>query len=64
MKKACVPQLTPEQAFSVLWVLQEVTRVIEDKWECCDECGDLFDSYGEGHYDEEKGKHFCDDCGN
>lgn len=40
--------LTEEQAFSVIYFLQEYLEVLPDKFERCRECGCIFDSYNEG----------------
>lgn len=37
--------LTEEQAFSVIYFLQEYLEVLPDKFERCRECGCIFDSY-------------------
>lgn len=57
------PKLGRETAFSVIWFLQEITEVLPDYYEACDSCHDLFDDHGEGRYDEDTGKHYCDGCG-
>jgi hypothetical protein len=59
---AAMPNLTSEQAFSVLYVLQEHLQLIPDHYERCDKCGDLLDDYREGHYDEKTGQHYCEGC--
>jgi len=52
------PILTAEQAFSVIYYLQEIMHIIPDKYEKCRECGDLFDSCEGGC-----AAMFCDGCG-
>ena len=52
--------LTPEQAFSVVYYLQEELRIIPDNYEMCDECHNIYDSFEEGYV--VKNKHFCDSC--
>lgn len=48
------PKLTPEEAFSVIYYLQEKLEVLPDKYEICRECKDIYDSESEGtHIDEE-----------
>jgi hypothetical protein len=42
------PELTRNQAFSVIYYLQEILRVIPDKFEMC-ECGELFDGDCDGY---------------
>lgn len=57
-----VPQLTDDQAWTVIWYLGNLYWQVTDHIERCDVCGDLFDSegggncldYGEAPYD------FCD----
>ncbi len=48
------PKMTADDAFSVIWFLQEVSGLIPDSIEMCDYCGTLFDSYKEGHIGEDK----------
>ncbi len=43
------PQLTVEQAFNVVWFLQEHLRVIPDYYEMCDQCERIYNSEEEGH---------------
>ena len=72
------PNLTNEQAWEVIYVLQEWLHVIPDKFERCDECEDIFDTDLETccHVDDleecleigfnvtvdDVGKTFCGDC--
>lgn len=42
------PELTPEQAFSIIYYLQEKLFLIPDTYERCDNCGCLYDSDEEG----------------
>lgn len=61
-KKSHLPKLTDEQAFLVIYVLQEVYGVIPDSYEQCTNCGGLYDSYEEGNqYHDEN---YCDSCYN
>lgn len=53
-------RLTPEQAFSVIYYLQEEMHVIPDTYEMCDECHRIYDTDEEGEVI--KNKHFCDSC--
>lgn len=55
-------KMNPKQAFTVIWFLQEVSRVVDDRFELCANCNEVFDSYREGHYDEKRGKHYCGGC--
>lgn len=38
------PKLTPRQAFSVVWFLQERLGIIPDTYEMCQICEELYDS--------------------
>jgi hypothetical protein len=48
MTMADQPDLSPAQAFSVIWYLQEHLRVLPDNIEMCAVCGELFDSHRDG----------------
>jgi hypothetical protein len=59
------PNMTPEQAFIIVWYLQEHFPLFPDRIDQCDNCKSLFDSYSEGYYSEEGneiGHHFCSAC--
>ena len=71
------PRLSRSKAFSVIWFLQEVTGVLPDQYEMCDECNEIYDSWEEGVYTDPEcyeladgkplpgkyhSKHFCDSC--
>ena len=43
------PKLTPEEAFSVIYFLQEYLRVIPDHFEQCCICKELYDAGCEGY---------------
>ena len=43
------PQLSREEAFSVIWFLQEHLRVLPDNIEMCSVCKELFDVETGGH---------------
>jgi hypothetical protein len=43
-----MPQLTQNQAFAVIYYLQEGLYVLPDTYEKCRICGDLFDSDNDG----------------
>lgn len=59
-EKSHLPKLTDEQAFLVIYVLQEVYGMIPDTYEQCCYCGELYDSDEEGScYEEEN---YCDAC--
>lgn len=42
------PHLTADEAFSVIYYLQEELEILPDNIEKCRECGELFDSCNEG----------------
>lgn len=69
------PKLSPEEAFSIIYVLQEGLGIIPDTIEMCKECNQLYDSNSEGRtidddsessdgnpYDEEMYGNYCDNC--
>lgn len=59
-----VPKLTADQAWTVIWYVQELHQQLSDEIERCDVCGEIYNSaiggdcldYGEAPY------HFCDGC--
>jgi hypothetical protein len=55
-------RMSDKKAFTVIWYMQEILRIIPDTYERCDDCGDLFDSNSSGYYSEKRGKHFCSSC--
>lgn len=55
-------KMTPEQAFAVIYVLQEGFHLIPDHFDLCSYCGWLYDSEREGHSPETGSKMFCDGC--
>lgn len=42
------PHLTAEEAFSVIYYLQEVMEILPDKYEMCRKCGCIYDTYAGG----------------
>ncbi len=61
--KSKIPNLTPDQAWTVLWYLGNEYWQVPDYIERCDVCGDLFDSESGGGYTENGPPyHFCDGC--
>lgn len=54
-------KMTSEQAFSLIYVLQEAFHVIPDCFELCSYCGYIFDTESNGHSAGD-GKFFCDNC--
>lgn len=56
-KKSHLPRMTDEQAFLVIYILQEAYRFeefIPDHYEICSQCGELHDSELEGGTQETK----------
>ncbi len=56
------PKLCSNQAFSVIYVLQEHFHVIPDNFELCCNCDMLFDSNEEGTHHEDSGNDYCGGC--
>lgn len=60
------PKLNEEQAFAVIYMLQEAYGFIPDNFEKCDVCGELYDSYIEGDAISDKNSNktilCCDGC--
>jgi hypothetical protein len=54
-------KMTAQQAFSLIYVLQEAFHVIPDSFEQCTHCGFIFDSESNGHSSGD-GKFYCDYC--
>lgn len=59
-EKSHLPKLTDEQAFLVIYALQEVYGLIPDTYEKCSSCGNLYDSDEEGKVHDED--NYCDLC--
>jgi hypothetical protein len=57
-----VPKLSKDNAFSVIWFLQEVIGCLPSKYEKCSECDEIYNSEAEGHYSELNGKSYCGGC--
>ncbi|WP_461247691.1 hypothetical protein [Treponema sp. R6D11] len=55
------PKMSLKKAKSVIWFLQEVTKIIPDEYEVCARCGEIHDS-GYGRYFETNWKFYCGDC--
>jgi hypothetical protein len=53
-----IPHLSKEQAFAVIYYLQEALFVLPDTYEKCRECGDLYDDGCGGCI-----AGYCDGCG-
>lgn len=56
------PGLSAEEAFAVIYYLQEKFQIISETYEQCDMCGRLYDSEEEGILVDDTGKHYCNDC--
>jgi len=48
------PKLNPDDAFAIIWFLQEVTGIIPDNLEKCDVCHKIYDSDSQGSFFEEE----------
>ena len=56
------PNLSPDEAFSVIYILQEHFEAISDEFEKCYKCKEIYDTgYGGSHYDN-VGINLCDGC--
>lgn len=42
------PNLSKEQAWHVIYCMQEYFGIFDDRFECCQNCDSIFDSYEEG----------------
>jgi len=62
LKESEVPVLTKEQAFNVIWYLQEHFRILPDNFEQCSNCGNIYDTHCSGHHSEIDDKSYCDFC--
>lgn len=47
-----MPKLTPNQAFNVIWYLQEHMGILPDCMEQCNECGGIYNQDFDGGYIE------------
>lgn len=54
--------LSEEEAYSIIYYLQEEMHLIPDHYERCGECGRIYDSDKEGMYSEASNRLLCDDC--
>jgi len=59
-----VSHLTPYQAWTVIWYLQNLYWQPSDRIERCGVCGGLYDTHSEGDCLDYGGApyHFCEDC--
>ena len=55
-------KMNAEQAMSAIWVLQEVCRLLPDRYEMCSNCNVIYDSNSEGTYIQKTGKCYCESC--
>ena len=62
LKIGNAPALSKQQAFSVIWYLQEHLPVFPDNIDMCSYCGELYDSDKEGLYCEDAALHYCGHC--
>lgn len=54
-----VKGLSNKKAFSIIYYLQEHFPLLPDHIEQCSACGELYDSYSQGHHSELTGKFYC-----
>lgn len=52
-------KLSKKKAFSIIYYLQEYFPLLPDHIEQCDVCGELYDSYSQGHHSDLTGKFYC-----
>ena len=57
-----VMNLTKDQAFTIIWYLQEHFSILPDNIEKCNDCGELYDADSSGEYFEIESKHYCSGC--
>lgn len=55
------PKLSKEQAFKIIWYLQEHFPILPDDIEQCDVCGEIYDSGSQGYHSELTHKSYCSD---
>lgn len=55
-------KMNADQAFTVIWFLQEVCNLLPDHYEMCHNCQTIYDDWREGHYNEKTGKCYCGSC--
>jgi len=56
------PKLSEEDAFSVIWFLQECIGCLPAKYEQCSICKEIYNSEAEGHHSELNGESYCGGC--
>ena len=57
-----VPNLTPDQAWTVIWYLGNQYWQVSDDIGRCGKCGELYDTAIEGTHLEEPPYHLCGNC--
>jgi hypothetical protein len=55
-------KMNADQAFTVIWFLQEVCHLLDERFEMCDECKTIYDSYAEGNCGVMTGRCYCGSC--
>ncbi len=55
-------KMNADQAFTVIWFLQECCHLIPEQYEMCHDCKSIYASYSEGHYDAKRGRCYCASC--
>ena len=56
------PKLSEDEAFTIIYVLQEKFHLIPDFYEKCAECKEIYDSENDGHHFDGVGINLCDGC--
>jgi hypothetical protein len=57
-----IKKMNAKQAMTVVWFLQEICHILPDMYEMCDNCHEIYDSYGGGERNEKTGKFTCGEC--
>lgn len=55
-------KMNADQAFTVIWFLQECCHLVDDRFEMCHACKTIYNSHAEGAYVEKTGHCYCDSC--
>lgn len=60
--KTWKPKLSEDEAFTIIYVLQEKFHLIPDHFENCARCKEIFDMECEGTHYEDPGINLCEGC--
>ncbi len=60
--KTWKPKLSEDEAFTVIYVLQEKFHLIPDHFEQCKRCKEIFDMECEGKHYDDPGINLCEGC--